>query len=180
MKTGKSRNYQWLTIIKIGKMQISDVRETRNLNPIDKITFNNRLILIIEVANKILIEVIEGRRFKVVTYLALNKKFLASIANARELPIITIYTHTTNYYNVVAHSFASLCAQYFTLEIVCFVVLFRVIQSMKMLLRTSCSGFENYYLGNNDWSARSTPSAKLQRGVPQVLNHAKKTQEKLA
>ena len=108
-----------------------------DFNAIHKIIFNNRLIPTLEVANAIPMEVIGGRRAQSATHLELDKKLVADIANVRKLPMITICVDTTNCYDRVAHPFASLCAQYFGLDIACLVVLFRVIQSMKMLLRTS-------------------------------------------
>ena len=113
-----------------------------------KIIFNNRLILSIEAANAILMEVIGGRRSQVATYLALDKKLIADIANIRKLPTIIICADATNCYNRVAHPFASLCAQYFGLDIIYLAVLFRAIQSMKMFLRTSHGVSENYYSDN--------------------------------
>ena len=47
------------------------------------IIFNNRLIPSIEVVDAILAEAIEGRWTQTATYLALNKKLMADIANAR-------------------------------------------------------------------------------------------------
>ena len=68
----------------------------------------------------------------------------------RKLPIITICADTTNCYNRVAHPFASLCAQYFGLDLSYLVVLFRAIQSMKMFLRTAFRVSEHYYSGDNN------------------------------
>ena len=83
-----------------------------NFNTICKIIFNNRLLHSIEVVNAILIEVIGGRRFQLVTYLALDKKLTSNIVNVRKLPAITTYTDATNYYDRVAHPFDSLCTEY--------------------------------------------------------------------
>ena len=55
----------------------------------------------------------------------------------RKLPIITICADTTNYYNRVAYPFASMCAQYFGVELSYLVVLFRAIQLIKIFLRTA-------------------------------------------
>ena len=79
------------------------------------------------------------------THLVLNKKLIADIANARKHPMITIYTDATNYYDRVAHLFASLCTQYFGLETSYLAVLFRAMQSMKMFLRTSCGISQTSY-----------------------------------
>ena len=113
-----------------------------------KIIFNNRLIPSIEAANAIPMEVIGGRKSQAATHLALDKKLIADIANVRKLPIITICADATNCYDRVAHPFASICAQYFRLDIMYLAVLFRAIQSMKMFLRTLHGVSENYYSDN--------------------------------
>jgi len=64
--------------------------------------------------------------------------------------MITICADATNYYNRVAYPFASLYVQYFGLDLLYLVVLFRVIQSIKIFLRTVFGVSENYYLGDND------------------------------
>ena len=64
--------------------------------------------------------------------------------------MITICADVTNCYDRVAHPFASLCAQYFGLELSYLVVLFRAIQSMKMFLRTEFGVSENYYSSDDD------------------------------
>ena len=95
-----------------------------DFNAMHKIIFNNQLMPRIEADNVIPIEVIGGRRSQAVTYLALNKKLIADIANVRKLPTVTICADATNCYDRVAHPFASLCAQYFGLEITCLMILF--------------------------------------------------------
>ena len=70
----------------------------------------------------------------------------------RKFPAVTICADATNCYDRVAHSFASLCAQCFRLEISHLAVLFRTIQSMKMFLRTSYGVSNLYYLGDEDQS----------------------------
>lgn len=57
----------------------------------------------------------------------------------------TICTDATNCYDRVAHSFASLHAQCFGLEIACLTILFQAIQSMKMFLQTSHGILTTYY-----------------------------------
>ena len=108
-----------------------------DFNAMHKIIFNNRLAPNIEAANAIPVEAIGGRRSQAATQLALDKNLIADIVNARKLPTITICADATNYYDRVVHPFASLCAQYFSLEITCLAVLFRAILSMKMFLRTA-------------------------------------------
>ena len=101
---------------------------------IHKIIFNNRLIPNKEAVNAISIEVIGVRQSQAATHLALDKKLISDITNVRKLPMITICANTTNCYDRVAHPFASMCTQYFRVELSYLVVLFRAIQSMKMFL----------------------------------------------
>ena len=97
-------------------------------------------------ANKAIpIEVISRRRPQAMTHLALKKKIIANIANVLNLPTATICADVMNCYNRVAHIFASLCAQYFRLEIIPLTILFRAIQSMKMFLQTLHGTLTNYY-----------------------------------
>ena len=105
-----------------------------DFNTIHKIIVNNRLLPSIEVAEAILIEVTDGRRSQVATHLALDKKLISKIVNARKLPIITIYVNATNCYNRVTHLFASLYVQYFGAETIYLAILFRAIYSMKIFL----------------------------------------------
>ena len=50
-----------------------------------------------------------------------------------------------NYYNRVAHPFASLYAQYFGVEITYLAILFRAIYSIKIFLHIACRVSEAYY-----------------------------------
>ena len=116
-----------------------------DFNAMHKIIFNNRLMPRIEADNAIPMEVIGGRRSQAATHLALNKKLIADIANVWKRPTATICADATNCYDRVAHPFASLCAQYFGLELTYLTILFRAIQSMKMFLRTSHGISTTYY-----------------------------------
>ena len=58
-------------------------------------------------------EIIGGRRRQDDTHLALSKKLIANISNARKLPTVTTCADATNCYNRVAHPYASLCSQCF-------------------------------------------------------------------
>ena len=98
-----------------------------DFNAAHKIIFNNRLVPNIEAVNSIPIEVIGGRRIQAATQLALDKKLIADIVNVRKCPTITICADAMNCYDRVAHPFASLCTQHFSLEITHLTVLFRAI-----------------------------------------------------
>ena len=119
--------------VQVQKLQVILLLEA-DFNAMHKIMFNNRLMLNIEAMNVIPMEVIGGRQSQAATYLVLDKKLISDIANMRKLPMITICADATNCYNRVVYPFASLCAQYFRLDLLYLVVLFRVIQSMKMFL----------------------------------------------
>ena len=116
-----------------------------DFNASHKIVFNNRLIPKLEEVDAIPVEIIGGRRAQAATHLALSKKLIADIANVRKAPTITVCADATNCYDRVAHLFASLCAQYFGLEITYLTILFQAIQSMKMFLRTSHGISTTYY-----------------------------------
>ena len=77
-----------------------------------KTILNNRLILSIENADAIPVEVVGGRRSQAATHLALNKNLIANIANICKLPMVTICTDVIISYDRVAHLFASLRAQW--------------------------------------------------------------------
>ena len=107
-----------------------------DFNALNKIVFNNRLIPKLEEVDAIPVEIIGGRRAQVATHLTLSKKLIADMSNVRKVPR-------------VAHPFSSLCAQYFRLTLSHLVVLFRVIQSMKMFLRTSHGLSQHAHAGEN-------------------------------
>ena len=95
-------------------------------------------------------EVIGGRRSQSAMCLALNKKLIANIASAWKVPTFTICADVTNFYDRVAHPFASLHTQYFRLEITYVTVLSRAIQTIKIFLRTSYGILETFYSRNNE------------------------------
>ena len=108
-----------------------------DFNGLHKINFNGRLMPRLEATSSIPQKIIGGRRSQVATHLALSKKLIADISNIRKVPTVTICADATNCYDRVAHYFASLCSQYFGLEICYLLILFRTIQNMKMHLRTA-------------------------------------------
>ena len=57
--------------------------------------------------------------------LVLNQKFIVDIADIWKRPIVAMYADTTNYYNRVAYPFVNLYVQYFGLEVLYLLVLFR-------------------------------------------------------
>ena len=68
------------------------------------------------------------------TNLVLNKKLIIDIANTKKLLIVIMHADVANYCNRVAYLFASLSTQYFRLYVAYLLVLFRIIQLMKIYL----------------------------------------------
>jgi hypothetical protein len=64
--------------------------------------------------------------------------------------MITTCTDAINYYNRVAYPFASICTQYFRLELSHLLVLFRVIQLMNLFLITLFGILTNSYSRDKD------------------------------
>ena len=140
----------------LGNIDIKKFREilllVTDFNIVHKIIFNRRIMSRLKEANTILNEIIGSRRIQAATYLALNKKLILDIANIRKLLTVVICADVTNYYDRVTYLFASLCVQYFGLEVIYLLVLFRIIQMMKMYLRTAFELSETYYSDKNSCS----------------------------
>ena len=83
-------------------------------------------------------------------YLALNKKLIADIANTRKKLIVVMYTDAINSYNRVAYPFNSLHMQYFGLEVFYLLVLFRIIQMMKIFLYVLFKVLDRFYTRDNE------------------------------
>ena len=86
-----------------------------------------KLAFFLEERNDMPQEIIGGRRTQVAIYLALNKKLIANIASIRKVLTVTIYANARNCYNRVAHPFMSLYSQFFRLDVLCLIILFRII-----------------------------------------------------
>ena len=94
-------------------------------------------------------EIIGGRRSQAAIHLALNKKLIADIANIHKQLIVTICTNATNCYNRVAYPYASICCQYFGLELLYLLVLVGEIQPMKIYLHTLLGISSSFYSSSN-------------------------------
>lgn len=92
-------------------------------------------------------DVIGGRRSQAATHLALSKKLISDISNTRKLPTVTMCTDATNCYDIVARPYASLCLQYFGIEI-CYLLVLLKKQSIKMHLRISFGVSTSFYSRN--------------------------------
>ena len=79
-----------------------------DFNRLNKIIFNNRILLKLKQDKVISAEVIRGRRGQSSTYIALNKKIIADISNQTKKPSVVISADTTNCYNRIAHSYTSI------------------------------------------------------------------------
>ena len=137
-----------------GNVNVQKLREILRLeadfNALHKIIFNNRSILSLEATEAMPTEVTGGRRLQTTTQLVLNKKLIASMSNVRKISAVTIHTNAANCYDRVGHFVASLCTQYFRLEILHLAVLFKTIPSMKIFLRTSHRVHNLHYLEEKD------------------------------
>ena len=98
-----------------------------DFNTLHKIIFNERMIPILEVQDKIPQEITDGKQTQVAKCLALNKKLIVDTANARKRLIVTICTDIMNYYDRVVYPFSSLYMKYFRLEVTCLLVLFKMV-----------------------------------------------------
>ena len=81
------------------------------------------------------------------TRLDLNKNIILDIANIKKLTTATMCADTTNCCDRAVHPFASLCAQYFGLDVTFLLVLFETTQMMKMCLRTTFGMSHMFYNG---------------------------------
>ena len=84
---------------------------------IHKIHFNGRLMPSLDSSANIPCKIIGGIMSQAANHLALSKKLIADISNARKLPTATMCVDAANCYAIVAHQYASLCAQCFGMDI---------------------------------------------------------------
>ena len=122
----------------LGNMNVQKLRVIlllkADFNTLYKIVFNGRIMPALEKASMIPCEIIGKRRTQLAIHLVLNKKLLVDRSNVQKRLIVIMYVDAKNYYDRVEHSFVSLCVQYFRLEVSYLLVLFRIIQIMKMFL----------------------------------------------
>ena len=90
-------------------------------------------------------KIIDGTHSQTTTYLVPRKKLIADVSNIRKLPTVTIWDDATNCYDRVAHPYASLCSQYFGLDICYLLVLFKTIQNMKIHLLIAFGVSSSFY-----------------------------------
>ena len=96
----------------LGKILVEKLRAIlllkANFNALHKIIFNGRILPTLERNNIIPSEIIGGGKSQSAPHVALNKKLIADISNQIKLLSIVISANTTNCYDRVVHSFASL------------------------------------------------------------------------
>ena len=110
--------------------------------------FNGRLMPSLEASSSIPQEIIGGRKSQDTMHLALSKKLIAYVSNNRKLHTVITCAYVKNYYDRVVYPHASLCSQYFGMDICYFLVLFRIIQGMKMHLCTAFGVSTSFYSSN--------------------------------
>ena len=86
-----------------------------DLNGLHKIIFSSHLLPSLEYRNEIPYEIIGGRRGQSAYYIALNKTLISKNGNIKKKPTIIISVDATNYFNKMAHPFASLTSHHFSL-----------------------------------------------------------------
>ena len=123
--------------LRIEKLQAILLLEV-DYNRLHKIKFNCKLMPRLEAVSSILQEIMDDRRSQATAHLALNKKLIVDISTIKKVPTVTICAGATNCYDRVAHPYASLCSQYFGLDICYLLILFRTTQHMKI---HSCTAF---------------------------------------
>ena len=106
-------------------------------NDLYKIIFNQRILLALEKYNLIPMEIVDGRKSPDVIHVAINKKLISDISDQVKILSLVTSANATNFYDIVAHSFASLTAQHFGVKICYIIVLLQEIQSMVMFHQIS-------------------------------------------
>ena len=86
----------------MSKLRVILLLET-DFNVINKIIFNTRLILILEVNDMILREIMGERRGILAIHVALNKKLSVDIANQNKLLNIIVSADASNYFDRVTY-----------------------------------------------------------------------------
>ena len=88
-----------------------------DFNTLHKIVFNQRILKALEKHNLIPMEVVGGRKSQAEVHVAMNKKLMVDISNQVKTMSVVISANATKYYDRVAHTFASLMAQHFGVNI---------------------------------------------------------------
>ena len=118
-----------------------------DFNALNKIVFNTKLMLSLERTNSIPYEIIGGRRGQSLIHIVLNKKLVSDIANQSKKPTVVVSADASNCYDQIMHPIASLTCQHFGLNLEYLLLLFGIIQILKMYLRTSFGLSMQFYTG---------------------------------
>ena len=90
-------------------------------------------------------EIIKDRRGQSAIYITINKKLMADTANQTKLLYAIISANTLNYFDRVAHPFASLTYLHFGLSPNYVKTFFQIIEEIKMYLMTLYGVLKLYY-----------------------------------
>ena len=105
----------------LGKILVEKLRAMllleADFNALHKIIFNGRILPTLERNNVIPSEIIGERKSQSAIHDALNKKLITDISNQIKSLSIVISADATNCYDRVAHSFASLAAEHFGVQL---------------------------------------------------------------
>ena len=121
-----------------------------DFNSLNKIIYNYRVLPKLKANRVIPYEVISGRKGHSSLHVALNKKLVCDIENQIKRPMVVILADMTNCYNYIAYPVASLSNQHFGVQLEYLLVLFSIIQIIKMLLRTNFRMSSSFYIGSKN------------------------------
>ena len=94
-------------------------------------------------------EIVHGRKCQDEVHVAINKKLIACIYNQFKTPSVVISANATNFYDRIAHTFVSLTAQHFGVNVDYIMVLLKSIQYVTMFLQTSFGACYPSYSGTS-------------------------------
>ena len=120
-----------------------------DLNGLNKIIYNRRVLPKLEANRAILYEVIGGRRGQSSQHAALNKNLACDISNQAKRPTVVKPEDATNFYDRMSHPIARMKYQHFGVQVEYLLVLFSTMQSIKIFLRTSF-GVSTKFTGTKD------------------------------
>ena len=116
-----------------------------DFDALNKIVFNTKLMISLKRTNSIPYEIIGERRGQSSIYIALNKKLVSDIANQSKKLTVVVSVDASNCYDRIAHPIAILTCQHFGLNLEYLLLLFGIIQILKMYLRTSFGLSTQFY-----------------------------------
>ena len=109
-----------------------------------------RLILSLKYKKAIPHKIIGRRRGHLAIYIVSNKKLVLDITNKEKRPTIVISVDITNCYDWIVYPRVSLTCQHFGLSLEYLLLLFGIMKSLKMFLRTSYRVSSKFYTGTKE------------------------------